>query len=465
MLERPPRALGWIGGKSFYGTHRTGRWINSLLPPPEATYTYVEPYAGMLGLLLQRRPAKREIVSDLDADLINWWTVVRDRPEELAELLEWTPGWSSDLFAEACHNLDHPDPVKRAYYFTLALHWVRGGMIERVRGTRNRQHKAEDDGIRRRIRGIGEPEPKRGYDGLIKRTKGTADDYDYDAAIKRSPDSYEGYYERVRARQAGQEQIIDPGISRYAVSPNEKWGDRDNRPGQQRMLTDQKVEGAEQTPDSIVSRMPVSPNEKYGDNDRRPDPDAAIRRNRDALFGWDRVPVKDRPGTDFSASKQSQPGRKAEQAPFKPGRPVKLSYDEMGPPRYDQIINLARRIRRLQLEVRSAEWMVEYYSVNPNLTIYLDPPYPSAEKSNLYSFPMPDIEEWIPRLMVVKGFCAISGYGNEWSALEEKGWFRSEHKTHMSAGAQGNMSRPERIEVLWTNYNPARFQTSQQNLF
>ena len=388
-MERPPRALGWIGGKSFYGTHKTGRWIAGLLPPPEATYTYVEPYAGMLGILLQRRPAKREIVSDLDADLINWWTVVRDEPEALAELLEWTPGWSSDLFAEACHNLDDPDPVRRAYYFTLALHWVRGGMIERVRGTRNRQN--PDDGIRRRtVAEFGKDriEPKRGYDGLIKRTKGTQADYE-----------------------------------------------------QGRLLTDLKVEGAEQTPDSIVARMPVSPNEKYGANDRRPDhTDTAIKRQPKVFF-------------------------QDVQAPQPAGRPVRLSYDEMGPPRYEQIISLARRIRRLQLEVRSAEWIVEYYAVNPNLTIYLDPPYPSAEKSNLYSFPMPDIQEWIPRLMLVKGFCAISGYGTEWSELEEYGWWRSEHKTHMSAGAQGNMSRPERTEVLWTNYNPARFQTSQQTLF
>ena len=130
---KPARALGWVGGKSFYGTHGTGRWITSLLPPAEATYTYVEPYAGMLGILLQRRPAKREIVSDLDDDLINWWTVVRDKPDALGELLEWTPSWSSALFAEACQNLDHQDDVKRAYYFTLACHWVRGGMMARIR--------------------------------------------------------------------------------------------------------------------------------------------------------------------------------------------------------------------------------------------------------------------------------------------------------------------------------------------
>ena len=357
MEYKPPRALGWVGGKSFYGTHKTGRWIAGLLPPPEATYTYLEVYAGMLGILLQRRPAKREIVSDLDGDLINWWTVVRDQPEELAELLEWTPSWSSDLFAEACHNLDFPEPVRRAYYFTLACHWVRGGMIERVRG-RSRQA-SDDDGMRRRIKGIGEPEPARGYDGLIKRTK--------------HPDGGDETGSKQSSR------FIDPGISRYSVSPNEVWCNRDSR--------------------------------------------------------------------------------------HRPGRPVRLSYDELGPPRYEQILSLARRIRRLQLEVRSAEWMTEYYGVNPNLTIYLDPPYPSAEKSNLYSFPIPVVEDWIPRLLAVKSYVAISGYGSEWSVLEDHGWHRYEHLTHMSAGAQGNMARPERVEVLWTNYDAERFQQCQTSLF
>ena len=408
LMERPPRALGWIGGKSFYGTHKTGRWIASLLPPPEATYTYVEPYAGMLGILLQRRPAKREIVSDLDADLINWWTVVRDEPEALAELLEWTPGWSSDLFAEACHNLNHPEPVRRAYYFTLACHWVRGGMIARVRdrqktdpgydkhidgvlrrrptsnhelwrvGGRDAYLEAQaertdaiknpDDG--RRIKGIGEPEPKRGYDGLIKRTKGTADDYeqgrldDYDTAI-----SIELYAD---------------GRPEDADAPS-RQSDR-FLPGRQ--------------PDDDVQR---TAQQKKADQNIRRQPRADFE-----SFPYYKGGAKEG-DADYGNPNSRQSAKFVEP---KPGRPVRLSYDEMGPPRYEQIISLARRIRRLQLEVRSAEWMVEYYSVNPNLTIYLDPPYPSAEKSNLYSFPMPDIEDWIPRLMLVKGFCAISGYGD-----------------------------------------------------
>ena len=72
----------------------------------------------------------REIANDLNSDVVNWWRVLRDPPAELADLLEWTPAWSADLFAKAAAGLDHEDPVRRAYNFTLVCSWVlerRGG--------------------------------------------------------------------------------------------------------------------------------------------------------------------------------------------------------------------------------------------------------------------------------------------------------------------------------------------------
>ena len=51
-------------------------------------------FCGMLGVLLQREPAKREIVGDTDGDLVNWWRTVRDQPAELGALLDYSPGWS-----------------------------------------------------------------------------------------------------------------------------------------------------------------------------------------------------------------------------------------------------------------------------------------------------------------------------------------------------------------------------------
>ena len=79
----------------------------------------MEPFAGMLGVLLQRPKAERELVSDLDGRIVNWWRVIRDRRHELMELLALTPRSESEFHAQR-ENLNHEDPVRRA----LATHYV-----------------------------------------------------------------------------------------------------------------------------------------------------------------------------------------------------------------------------------------------------------------------------------------------------------------------------------------------------
>ena len=54
-------------------------------------HAYVEPYAGMLGTLLCRPPAKQEIVNDTNDALVAWWTCLPDQPEELERLVTLTP--------------------------------------------------------------------------------------------------------------------------------------------------------------------------------------------------------------------------------------------------------------------------------------------------------------------------------------------------------------------------------------
>ncbi len=78
-----PRALSYYGGKQ-----KTAPWIASLLPMRQA---YVEPYAGMLSVLLARPKADAEIASDLDGNVWNWWRCVRERGCEMARRLDWTP--------------------------------------------------------------------------------------------------------------------------------------------------------------------------------------------------------------------------------------------------------------------------------------------------------------------------------------------------------------------------------------
>ena len=450
--RRAPRALGWVGGKSAHGNHKTGAWIVSLLPPAHATYTFIEPFCGMAGVLLQRPAARREILNDADRDLINWWRAVRDFPVQLGELLDFSPGWSSALFSEAVAYVNRPwdinefspeECVRHAYYFTIALHWVRGGMIGRVRQVRHADgnlkrgrtvgdsegaamiRAADDDGISRRkatIREMWDTLEERKAEGEVevegKEPKGA------DGAIRRSPQTRREDWEKSAAKRqaeaAGEEPKGADGAIRRAPVSRWEW------------IATYAGTGKRPADDGV--RV-----EKYDDEGKLLRGDGAVRRRPEGHHEKDLPPF----GSGYKYKKPRQQLHKG---------------GEMSPPRSPQIMGLWERVKDIELETRGAEWMLDYYASNPNITWYLDPPYPSAaEKHNLYTFNKMEVEPYLPLLRNIRGVVALSGYGDEWSVLEDEGWLRHEHKTIASAGAQHNKDRTPKVEVLWTNYDPDQF--------
>ena len=108
-VRRP--ALRWFGGK-----WRLAPWIIQHLPPHDA---YVEPYGGAASVLLRKAPAKLETWNDLHGRLVNFFTVLRTRPDELVRALELTP------YARAEYDLAHhqaADPFEDARRF-FVLSW------------------------------------------------------------------------------------------------------------------------------------------------------------------------------------------------------------------------------------------------------------------------------------------------------------------------------------------------------
>lgn len=73
QLKRPP--LRHFGGKWLLA-----KWIIDRFCHHE---TYIEPCAGGLSVLLRKPRASREIVSDLNPQIINFWLMLRDRPDDL----------------------------------------------------------------------------------------------------------------------------------------------------------------------------------------------------------------------------------------------------------------------------------------------------------------------------------------------------------------------------------------------
>lgn len=73
----------------YFGSKQTiSPWIVSLLPEHGH---YVEPFAGSLSVLLAKQPSRMETVNDLDGELVTFWRVLRDRPDDLIRACALTP--------------------------------------------------------------------------------------------------------------------------------------------------------------------------------------------------------------------------------------------------------------------------------------------------------------------------------------------------------------------------------------
>lgn len=103
---------------AYYGSKQTiGPAIARLLPAHEH---YVEPYAGSLAVLLAKRPSTMETVNDLDQDLMVFWRVLRDQPDELERLCALTPHSRAEYAAATHADLETLPDLERA-----RLVWVR----------------------------------------------------------------------------------------------------------------------------------------------------------------------------------------------------------------------------------------------------------------------------------------------------------------------------------------------------
>lgn len=98
-------ALRYHGGK-----FRLAPWIMQFFPPHQ---TYVEPFGGAAGVLLQKGRSYAEVYNDLDGDIVNFFRVLRD-PEQRRQLLDLvalTP-YARDEFDQAWEATE--DPIERA---------------------------------------------------------------------------------------------------------------------------------------------------------------------------------------------------------------------------------------------------------------------------------------------------------------------------------------------------------------
>ncbi len=119
-MTAPP--LAYYGGKTILASR-----IAALLPDHRH---YVEPFSGSLAVLLAKRPSLMETANDLDGSLVNFWRVLRDRPDDLARVCALTPHSRGEW--QDCADLDQGDDLERARRVWVRLTQGRSGRLIRA---------------------------------------------------------------------------------------------------------------------------------------------------------------------------------------------------------------------------------------------------------------------------------------------------------------------------------------------
>lgn len=115
-------AFGWYGGKFNHLD-----WLLPLLP---GAHHYCEPFSGSAAVLLNRIPAPVETYNDIDGDVVNFFQVLRDSPDQLARAIALTP-FSREEFSLAI--TDRPQPItklERARRFYIRARQARTGLAQ-----------------------------------------------------------------------------------------------------------------------------------------------------------------------------------------------------------------------------------------------------------------------------------------------------------------------------------------------
>jgi DNA adenine methylase len=107
----------WVGGKS-----RLRKQIVPLIPKHTC---YVELFAGAAWVLFGKPPSDVEVLNDLDQELITFFRVVKEKPEELIASFEWELVSRSEFTRLAELPSDQLSDVQRAhrFYYLIMAGW------------------------------------------------------------------------------------------------------------------------------------------------------------------------------------------------------------------------------------------------------------------------------------------------------------------------------------------------------
>jgi len=132
-------------------------WIIDIMPAHD---TYVEVFGGAAGVIYNKPRSKYEIYNDHNEDLTQFFTVLRDRPDELSAWLESVPysrAQYEQWVAEFYNGVRPDDPIARAGRFFSLRYMQFLGIASSPNGfkTRARRSPARTfDNARKRIHSL-----------------------------------------------------------------------------------------------------------------------------------------------------------------------------------------------------------------------------------------------------------------------------------------------------------------------
>lgn len=110
------------GGK-FY----LAKWVIDNFPENYENMTYIEPYIGGANVLINKKKSVNEIMSDLDANIIEIYHALRDEPKELIRRLNLCK-YCEETFERASKKTKFDDYLDHAVNEFIVKRMSRGGL-------------------------------------------------------------------------------------------------------------------------------------------------------------------------------------------------------------------------------------------------------------------------------------------------------------------------------------------------
>lgn len=116
-MQRP--ALRYFGGKA-----RLADWIIACFPPHTC---YVEPFGGGANVLLRKPPSYIEVYNDLNSEVVNFFDMLRTRPDDLIRAIGLTP-FSREIQQRSFEMVNDPFESALRFYIRCWQSFGAGGV-------------------------------------------------------------------------------------------------------------------------------------------------------------------------------------------------------------------------------------------------------------------------------------------------------------------------------------------------